>query len=129
VGSPFDWSRSWETCLTLLASLFLSGEKDVFDRALRLADCLTNDLLLILVPRQQKAESIDQIPPSVGDEESRKRALILRRSMLLAVAGGTPPDSASLSQALASGYLEAVKRWLADVLDGSIGTFCKHLFS
>lgn len=83
---------------------------------------LTNVLVDSSCP-SQKAERIDQMPASAADEESRKRALILRRCMLLAVAGGTPPDSPSLSQALAKGYLDSVKNWLDDILSGSIGAW------
>lgn len=68
----------------------------------------------------QKAQSIENLP-SQTDETLKIRSLVLRRSMLLAVAGGTPSDSPSLEQALARGYLDAVKLWLDDILSGSIG--------
>jgi hypothetical protein len=107
-----------------MADISCRAWNDVYSTRSRLTGlCLTRIVPIPSCFASQKAESLGQVPESVGDEATRKRALVLRRSMLLAVAGGTPPDSPSLSQALSGGYLNSVKKWLEDVLVGSVGTY------
>lgn len=47
--------------------------------------------------------------------------MVQRRTILLAVAAGTPADSPTLESVIAEGYLNAVKIWLDDVLQHSVG--------
>ncbi|GAX15482.1 hypothetical protein FisN_8Lh217 [Fistulifera solaris] len=57
--------------------------------------------------------------------------MIQRRTILLAVVAGTPADSPTLSRIIDEGYLSAVKMWLDDVLQHSVGSvdFLLHLLT
>lgn len=60
-----------------------------------------------------------------GDsEEAKKAILVQRRSMILAIVQGTPPESPSMTRLLEDGFLSVVKGWLDDVLSGSVGEYC-----
>jgi hypothetical protein len=54
-------------------------------------------------------------------EEMYKSILVHRRCVLLAVVGVTDPSSPSISRLLEHDYLLFVKKWLDEILSGSIG--------
>lgn len=68
------------------------------------------------------------------DSDVQKKSLMVqRRTILLAIVAGTPADSPTLERVVAQGYLNAVKIWLDDVLERSIGKFnfdyCLHILA
>lgn len=69
----------------------------------------------------QKAKDVSSIP--APSDELKKATLEQRRCILLAVVGGTPSNSPSLTRVLDKGFLVLVKTWLEDILSGSVGRF------
>jgi hypothetical protein len=67
----------------------------------------------------QKAERVDDIQALAV--ESKTAILVQRRCLLLVLVGSTNESSASVTQILSRGYLSSVKKWLDDILAGSIG--------
>jgi hypothetical protein len=61
-------------------------------------------------------------------DEQKKNRMIQRRTILLAVVAGTPADSPTLSRIIDEGYLSAVKIWLDDVLQNSVGESIIEIF-
>jgi hypothetical protein len=74
---------------------------------------------LLYFHRLQKTESLDTVPEVSGD--LKKAVLEQRRCILLAVVGSASESSPSLERVLSDGFLGAVKVWLDQVLDGSVG--------
>jgi hypothetical protein len=64
---------------------------------------------------QQKVENADKLVEPV-DPELKKKVLDYRRSVVLALVGGTTTETPSLVSIVAGGYLIAVKLWLDDIL-------------
>jgi hypothetical protein len=80
-------------------------------------------------PQNQKLGSADAIV-GTPDLELKKQTLRYRRCLLLAIVGGTPTESPSLSRIVADGYLNSVKIWLDEILSTPEGTeefICNHV--
>lgn len=54
-------------------------------------------------------------------DDMKKNLMVQRRTILLAAVAGTPGDSPALEKIIAEGYLNAVKTWLDDILQHSVG--------
>jgi hypothetical protein len=54
-------------------------------------------------------------------DEKTIKLLVQRRSIILAVVGGTPVDNLMLAAVLNHGYLSTVKVWLEDILNKRVG--------
>eukprot|EP00567_Pseudictyota_dubia_P000768 CAMPEP_0197466588 /NCGR_PEP_ID=MMETSP1175-20131217/65133_1 /TAXON_ID=1003142 /ORGANISM="Triceratium dubium, Strain CCMP147" /LENGTH=846 /DNA_ID=CAMNT_0043002637 /DNA_START=973 /DNA_END=3513 /DNA_ORIENTATION=- len=66
------------------------------------------------------AQGLNSIPGAL-DMRAKSLALVQRRSILLAIAGGTSPSNIALRQILSNGFLVVVKSWLDDILNSSVG--------
>lgn len=56
-----------------------------------------------------------------GANESKVAVLAQRRCIILALIGSTPSSNTSLSQILENGFMNVLKSWLSEILDGSVG--------
>jgi len=93
-------------------------------------DCYVLISSLLVHCTSQKLDGVDKI--AADTDKAKKAVLEQRRTIVLAVVGGTPTDSPSLSHLLAKGYLDSVKTWLDDILsglDGKIISFLAMSFS
>lgn len=61
------------------------------------------------------------------NEPIKKNILVYRRCILLAVAGSTPSTHPSVAKVVNGGFLDSVKRWLDQILDGSVGALIGSL--
>jgi hypothetical protein len=78
--------------------------------------CLTTGLLS---SSPQKADAV--AGTEALDVNSKTSLLIHRRCVLLAVVGCTDPSRPSIARLLEEDYLSSVKKWLDDILSGSVG--------
>jgi hypothetical protein len=82
---------------------------------------------------KQKVENTDKIFVGTVDPELKKQTLRYRRCIVLAVVGGTPIETPSLSRLVVNGYLDSVKLWLDEILSmpegASFATVVANVFS
>jgi hypothetical protein len=66
------------------------------------------------------AENVLKIPGEL--DLYQKRAVVeQRRCILLAIIGSTPDTNPTMNTILSNGFLDVVKSWLDDILNGAIG--------
>lgn len=59
----------------------------------------------------------------LGDGATQAAVLAQRRCIILAIVGATPTSNSALESILQAGFLSAVKTWLDDILNGTVGEF------
>ena len=66
------------------------------------------------------AENVLKIPGEL--DLDKKRAVVeQRRCILLAIIGSTPDTNPTMNAILSNGFIDIVKSWLDDILNGAIG--------
>jgi hypothetical protein len=69
----------------------------------------------------QKADNVEKISAVATTIELKKAALEYRRCIILGLVGSTSSTSPALERILENGYLDHVKIWLDDILNGTAG--------
>jgi hypothetical protein len=69
----------------------------------------------------QKADNVEKISAAATTIELKNAALEYRRCIILGLVGSTSSTSPALERILENGYLDHVKIWLDDILNGTAG--------
>ena len=64
-----------------------------------------------------------------GDCDTKTSIIISRRCIILSLVSFTPNDTSTLELILQNGYLNVVKLWMDDILNGSLGEFPVYICS
>jgi hypothetical protein len=74
----------------------------------------------MFVLQKQKAENENVIFGNL-DTNVKRKIIDYRRCIILAVIGGTPIETASLTSVVLGGFLNSVKQWLDEILSSPLG--------